>query len=260
MPSPYRRPCYSRRHPRSHLVLHVRRSRSVRMGGLDMTAVLGRLIVITLVACSCAALGPAALAQGLSDMRGTVVDSSGGALPGVSDRHHQSGQRHLPRGDQQRRRQLVRARADAGRLPGVGGAHRLQTVPAPRPAGDRRHDHHRAGVPRTGRARGDRHGDQRSAAHRRDLQADRRQPRHEGPDAAAEHLAQLARLRRAAAGRHPGAEPGVVGLGDDLGQRRRLAATTRSWSTAPGTTTTTWARTTAARSGCRSRACRNRKS
>ncbi len=49
-----------------------------------MTALLGRLLVITLVACSCAALGPDALAQGLSDMRGTVVDSSGGALPGVS--------------------------------------------------------------------------------------------------------------------------------------------------------------------------------
>ena len=47
--------------------------------------------------------------------------------------------------DQQRRRQLVRARPDAGRLPGVGGADRLQALPAARPAGDRRHHDDGAG-------------------------------------------------------------------------------------------------------------------
>ena len=99
----------------------------------------------------------------------------------------------------------------------------LQAVPAPRPAGDRRHHDDRPGIAGAGRPRGDDHRHQRGPAHRRDLEADRRQSRHQGPDPAAEHLAQLARLRRPASGRHPGAEPGVVGLGDDLGQRRRLA-------------------------------------
>ena len=139
------------------------------------------------------------------------------------NRHHQPGHRHLPRGDQQRRRQLVRAGPDARRLPGVGGADRIQAIPAARSAGDRRHDDHGAGDAGARRARGDHYRHERGAAHRRDVEADRRQHRHQGPDAAAEHLAQLARLRRPAAGRHPGAEPGVVGIGDDLGQRRRLA-------------------------------------
>ena len=49
-----------------------------------MTALLGRSLVLTVVLCFCAGLERDAFAQGLSDMRGTVVDSSGGALPGVS--------------------------------------------------------------------------------------------------------------------------------------------------------------------------------
>ena len=39
------------------------------------------LLVVLVV--SCVALPAVSIAQGLSDMRGTVVDSSGAALPGV---------------------------------------------------------------------------------------------------------------------------------------------------------------------------------
>jgi hypothetical protein len=49
-----------------------------------MNALLGRSLYFVFVVCLWVGLGGNAFAQGLSDMRGTVVDGSGGALPGVS--------------------------------------------------------------------------------------------------------------------------------------------------------------------------------
>ena len=84
--------------------------------------------------------------------------------------------------------------------------------------------------------------------------------RHPGPDAAAEHLAQLARLRRAVAGGRAGAEPGVVGLGDDLGQRRGHAQQLVPRRRRLGQRRLPGAEQRRPGARARSRACRNRRS
>ena len=144
-----------------------------------MTALLGRLLVITLVACSCAAVGPDALAQGLSDMRGTVVDSSGGGPSRRVDRHHQPGQRA--------RYREVTSNADGswyvpGLTPGtyqvpaeLSGFKRFLRRDLPVTVGTT------TTVPVSldlGTLEETVDGDQRVAAHRRHVEADRWQPDH----------------------------------------------------------------------------------
>ena len=61
-----------------------------------MNSQLGRSVVVAALASVVMCLAAGASAQGLSDMRGTVVDTSGGALARRHHHDHQSGIRHLP--------------------------------------------------------------------------------------------------------------------------------------------------------------------
>ena len=143
----------------------------------------------------------AAAQQGLSEVRGRVVDAQNAILARRHRARHQSGHRHLSRSDQQRRRHVLRDRHRPRHLRGGGATVRLQEIGPPRHRPVDRADDHRRHAARSWRPRRDGHRDHPGAARRRHLVRDRRQRHARRHHRDAVGQSQLHRVPRPAPGR-----------------------------------------------------------